>query len=141
MAEEKPLASTKVKAVLLLHGLLVFYSLCSICAKLAAGQEFMSLGFILFYGGMIGVLGVYAIGWQQVIKRLPLTFAYANRAVTVVWGIVWGVLFFGESITVLKLVGAALVLVGVALYATSDTQEEEPQGGDAAPAASEVGEA
>ena len=129
MSEDSPLKSGRVKAVLALHALLVFYSLCSICAKLAAGQEFMSLGFIMFYGGMIAVLGVYALGWQQIIKRLPLTFAYANRAVTVVWGIVWGVLFFGEALTPLKIIGAVIVLIGVVLFATSDDEDDA----DAAP--------
>ncbi|EHF01586.1 MULTISPECIES: EamA family transporter [Olsenella] len=115
---------------LLLHLLLVLYSLCSIFGKLAAGQEFMSLGFVLYYGGMILVLGLYALGWQQVIKRLPLTTAYANRAVTVVWGIVWGVLLFGERLSPQKVVGALVVLVGVALFATSPDGEGE-QGGEA----------
>ncbi|KXB62392.1 MULTISPECIES: EamA family transporter [Olsenella] len=115
---------------LLLHLLLVLYSLCSIFGKLAAGQEFMSLGFVLYYGGMILVLGLYALGWQQVIKRLPLTTAYANRAITVVWGIVWGVLLFGERLSPQKVVGALVVLVGVALFATSPDGEGE-QGGEA----------
>ncbi|MDO4183604.1 MAG: transporter, partial [Coriobacteriia bacterium] len=123
----KPNISGKAKAVLLLHALLVFYSLSGICAKLAAGYDFLSVGFVGLYGGMIVVLGIYAIGWQQVIKRLPLTFAYANRAVTVVWGIVWGVVFFGEAITPLKAIGALMVLAGVVLYATSDTGEQGEQ--------------
>ena len=124
MSDKTPKLSGKVKAVLLLHALLVFYSLSSICAKLAAGYDFMSLGFILCYGGMIAVLGVYAVGWQQVIKRLPLTFAYANKAVTVAWGIIWGVVFFGEAVTPLKAIGAVIVLIGVALFASADAKEQ-----------------
>ena len=112
-------SKTETKALIGLHVLLMVYSLSSICGKLASGYSFLSLGFIVCYGGMIGLLGVYALGWQQVIKRLPLTFAYANRAVTVVWGIVWGALFFSEPITAGKLVGALIVLAGVVLYATS----------------------
>lgn len=105
--------------LLLLHLLLVLYSLCSIFGKLAAGHEFLSLGFVLYYGGMVVVLALYALGWQQVIKRLPLTTAYANRAVTIVWGIVWGALIFGEQLSPQKLLGALVVLGGVALFATS----------------------
>lgn len=74
---------------------------------------------------MIALLGIYALGWQQIIKRLPLTFAYANRAVTVVWGIVWGALFFNEPVTPLKMLGAGIVLVGVVLYATSGVHDED----------------
>ncbi|MCI7730153.1 transporter [Enorma burkinafasonensis] len=117
------------KAILGLHGMLVLYSLSSICGKLASGFPFLSAGFIVCYGGMIALLGIYALGWQQVIKRLPLTFAYANRAVTVVWGIVWGALFFSEPVTAGKLAGALIVLAGVVLYATSgdDAQDGSAQ--------------
>lgn len=110
-------SSSQNKTLVMLHTLLVLFSTSGIFSKLAAGYPFLSLGFILCYGGMVCVLGVYAIGWQQVIKRVPLTTAYANRAVTVVWGIVWGALLFGESVTWQKVLGALVVLAGVALYA------------------------
>ena len=117
------MSASRGKTLLALHALLALYSLCSICGKLAAGFEFMSPGFVLCYGGMIGVLGVYAIGWQQVIKRMPLTSAYANKAVTIVWGIVWGVLLFHEAVTPAKLMGAAVVLAGVVLFSIADGEE------------------
>ena len=117
------MVASRGKTLLALHALLALYSLCSICGKLAAGFEFMSPGFVLCYGGMIGVLGVYAIGWQQVIKRMPLTSAYANKAVTIVWGIVWGVLLFREAVTPAKLLGAAVVLAGVVLFSVADGEE------------------
>ena len=69
------------------------------------------------------ILAVYALGWQQIIKRLPLTTAFANKAVTVVWGIVCGALFFGEAITPGKLAGAALIIGGVVLFVKADGEE------------------
>ena len=87
------------KWFLLLHLILGVYASSSVCSKLAAQQPFLSVGFILLYGGMLAALVVYAFGWQQVIKHLPLTTAYANKAITVVWGILLGFLLFGESIT------------------------------------------
>lgn len=112
---------------LLLHLLLVIYSLNGICSKLASQHPIMSPQFILFYGCGIMFLGIYAIGWQQVIKRLPLTTAYANRAVTVAWGIVWGILIFHEPFNLAKTVGALVVLVGVALYAWADGRAQEQE--------------
>lgn len=47
---------------------------------------------------------------------MPLNAAFANRAVTVLWGIVWGIIFFGETITAGKIIGAVLVIVGVISY-------------------------
>lgn len=114
-----------------LHLLLAVFSLSGIMSKLASGFPFMSLEFIACYGGMIAILGVYAIGWQQVIKRIPLTTAYANRAITIVWGIVWGFLFFGEDISVFKIVGAGIVLAGVLVFALAGSEEAENADGGA----------
>lgn len=119
------------RALVALHVMLAVYSLSSVCAKLAAGFDFMSLGFIACYGGMIALLGFYAIGWQQVIKRLPLTYAYANKAVTVLWGIVWGVILFQEQVSPLKILGALIVLVGVVLFSLVERDEASKKDGDA----------
>ena len=115
------------RALIGLHLLLAVYSLSDVCSKTAAGAPFMSFRFLFFYGCVLGLLGVYAIGWQQVIRRLPLTVAFANRAVTVVWGIVWGVLFFREQGSPLRLGGAALIMAGVVLFARADGRQAEEE--------------
>ena len=102
--------------IIWLHILLFIYSLTGICSKTAAALPWGSPIFIMFYGGMLLALVVYSIGWQQIIKYLPLTFAYANRAVTVVWGLIWGVLIFDETLNAGKLVGAGLVVAGVIVF-------------------------
>lgn len=125
---------SEAKALVALHVLLAVYSLSSVCAKLASGFEFMSFGFIGCYAGMIALLGAYAVGWQQIIKRLPLTYAYANKAVTVLWGIVWGVLLFHEQVSAPKLLGAAVVLAGVVLFSLAekyDAGSDAPASGEA----------
>ena len=108
------------KAYVALHALLMLYSCSGILSKLAARTEFLSMGFIMCYGAMIAILGVYGICWQQIIKRMPLTTAYANRAVTVVWGVVWGLLVFHEGVSIVQLCGCALVVAGVALFALAE---------------------
>ena len=120
--------TNRAKVLIVLHALLLLFSTSGIFSKLASGYPFMSAGFIICYGGMVCVLGVYAIGWQQIIKRLPLTTAYANRAVTVVWGIVWGTVLFGEPVTWQKVLGAVVVLFGVALYALAGDDENASNG-------------
>ncbi|MDD3138296.1 MAG: transporter [Lachnospiraceae bacterium] len=103
-----------------LHILLIIYSLTGIFSKLAGKEKFLSFQFCLYYGIVIFFLGIYAIGWQQILKYLPLTTAFANKAAIVVWGIIWGVLFFDEQISVGKLIGAVIVIVGVISYALAD---------------------
>ena len=107
---------------LLLHLLLAVYSCSGILSKLAAGQAFLSPGFILCYGGTIAILAIYALGWQQIIKRMPLTSAYANRAVSVVWGVIWGIIIFHEKVSPLQVTGCVLVIIGVALFARADAE-------------------
>lgn len=105
-----------------LHLLLMAYSMSGIFSKLAAGQPFLSFRFCLYYGAVIALLGFYAIGWQQIIKRIPLTLAFANKAVTTVWGLVWGLLFFQEQVTAGKLAGIALIVAGVVVFSTADKE-------------------
>lgn len=110
---------------LLLHGLMLLFSFSPVFSKLAAQSEFFSLTFFVYYGLVLLLLGVYALAWQQVIKRMPLTTAYANKAITVVWGMIWGRIFFAEAITLQKLIGAAVIIAGVVLYAYAGQGENE----------------
>lgn len=116
--------SGRARWFLLLHAALLVYSCSGIFSKSAAGQRFMSLPFILFYGGMILVLGIYAVLWQQVLKHLPVTFAYTNKAVTVVWGMLIGMAVFQERISGKQLLGAAVLIVGCILYTLADRDEQ-----------------
>ena len=107
----------------LLHVLLMIYALGSVCSKYAAEQSIGSVPFTLLYGGVIVTLGIYAVGWQQIIKHLPLTTAYANKAVTVVWGVFFGVIFFQEQITLRQMFGVIITVAGVVLYIFADKGE------------------
>lgn len=110
------------RLIILLNIMLMIYSLSGVCSKLASGETFLSGRFCLFYGCIILLLGFYAIGWQQIIKRMPLTLAYSNRAVTIVWGMIWGFVFFGEKITIGKAIGAMFVIFGVIMYSAADKE-------------------
>jgi drug/metabolite transporter (DMT)-like permease len=110
---------------IVLHIMLMIYSMSGICSKMASKQRFLSPKFILFYGLVIVLLGFYAIAWQQIIKRLPLTTAYANRAVTVIWGAVWGLLIFHENISPVKVIGILLVFTGVIMYVLCDNEDDQ----------------
>ena len=110
---------------LFLHIALFIYSTSGLFSKMASKQAFLSPKFILFYGGMLVVMVVYAVLWQQVIKHLPLTTAYANKAVTIVWGIILGVLVFREQVSVRQVIAAVIIVFGAVLYALADREVEE----------------
>lgn len=111
---------SSTKTLVALHLLLMVYSVSNVFSKLAASEPFMSLPFLGYYAAILAILAVYAVGWQQVIKRMPLTTAYANKAVTIVWGIVFGMVLFGETVTPLMILGALVIVVGIVLYAIED---------------------
>lgn len=98
---------------------LLFSSLSGVCSKKAALQtEFV--GFALWYLAVLVIMAVYAMIWQQILKKLPLTVAYANKPVSLIWGIVWGKVIFGEKITLHMIVGGLIIFAGIYLVVTAD---------------------
>ena len=117
----------KMIVLIILHLLLAVYSISGILSKMAAKTDFLGIDFCLYYCGILILLGVYAIVWQQIIKELPLTVAFANRAVTVIWGVIWGALFFSETITIGQLFGILLIIVGIILYSIEIGEKKKCQ--------------
>lgn len=107
-----------LKDILALQAVFIVYSISSIVAKLASAQlstlqsvftvKFMILGIL-----EVGILGFYALLWQQVIKKWELSVAYANKAMTLLWGLLWGLLIFHEQITGPKVLGILVVFLGI----------------------------
>ena len=109
-----------IKTILALQAVVSLYTLSSVAAKSASGQPAFSLGFLAFYGVEILILGIYALAWQQIIKRCPLSVAYANRAMAILWSLIWAVVFFKESITWKNAIGVAIVFAGTMLVNGND---------------------
>lgn len=119
-APSEGLKRAKLQTYLMLHGILFLYSLGAVCSKIASSFPFLSLGYIAWYCGLLCVLVVYAFVWQQVLRRLPLITAFANKGITIIWGLLWGAVFFGETISLTMLLGAALVFIGILLVVSSN---------------------
>ncbi len=115
---------TNGKDLLMLHAILLIYSLGQIASKTAArvseADGIWNLPFIFYMGLVFLSLGIYAILWQQVIKRMPLTTAYSNKAVTIVWGMLWGAIFFNEVITIFNIIGGLIIFAGVYLVVSDN---------------------
>ena len=109
----------KFLVYVVLHASFFVSSLSGLCAKMAGLQTSKQL-FMAWYAADLLIMGVYALVWQQVLKRLPLTTAYANKPVGLIWGMLWGSLVFHEKITIKMLVGAAVIFFGIYLVVTSD---------------------
>lgn len=109
-----------IKQMIFLQAIVVIYTLSSVVLKKAADTVFLSLPFIGLYALEIGILGIYAICWQQVIKKVELSIAYANRAVALLWSMVWAVVFFEERITIPNLIGVMIVIAGTIMVNSDD---------------------
>ncbi len=114
------LKQDKVKVYIGLHILFFIYSLGAVCSKFAGQSDFMSLKFLFFYGLVLVDLVIYAILWQQILRKLSLVTAYANKAVTVIWGVIWGLIIFQETITIWKIIGAVIIITGIYMVVVED---------------------
>ncbi len=110
---------------LLMHAGFLIYSFYTVLGKIAAKYDFLSLQFCIFYCILILILFIYAIVWQQVLKVIPLSFATANKASTIVWGMFWSFLFFQEDITLKKIVGAVIIITGIILLSSATNTEDQ----------------
>ncbi|MGN0305416.1 MAG: EamA family transporter [Lachnospiraceae bacterium] len=114
------------KRLILLQAVVILYTLSSVMAKFASGEE--ALEKIVFFFGMdLFFLGLYALFWQQLIKALPLSVAYANRAMALLWSALWARLIFDEKIGVKQIAGIVLVIIGI-LIINGDKKESEREG-------------
>ena len=74
---------------------------------------------------MIFIMAIYAVGWQQILKRLPLSTAFANKAATLVWSVVFGVLFFQEQLKLNQIVGCIVAVTGVVIFMLPGKEEKK----------------
>ena len=114
-----------IKNILILQAVVLVYTFGSVVAKYASGAELFSFSFFLFYGAEIAILGIYAILWQQMIKRFDLSVAYANRAMAILWSALWAIILFGESLGIKQILGILLVVIGTVIVNADQNKENE----------------
>ena len=110
------------KLILLLQLAILLFAGCTLLMKVAAQYDVFSWNWILLFGTGILVLASYALVWQQFLKRLPLVTVYANRATVMFWSMIFGALFFHETIRWNMIVGVAVIFFGIYLVVTSDAE-------------------
>ena len=110
----------KWKDYAFLHISILIYSVTIVLSKVASDFAFMSFGYIMCYGGMVAILGIYAILWQQVIKRFEPSVAYSHKSVTVIWALIISGFLFGENITLGNVIGTILIVAGVVMVSQDE---------------------
>lgn len=112
-----------LRQLILLQLIVIVYTCSSIMAKFAAMQETL-MGLCFFFALDILFLGIYAIFWQQIIKKMDLSVAYMNRSTALFWSALWAGVFFHEEITVKQLVAVGLVIAGTVLVNKKGESDE-----------------
>lgn len=102
-----------IKSIALLEIAFFIYALSSLFSKAALYNNPTILHIILFYGLSLMMLGIYAIIWQQVLKRMELTVAFSNKGITIIWGLIFGTIFFKEKVTIGMIIGSMIVIAGI----------------------------
>jgi drug/metabolite transporter (DMT)-like permease len=77
----------------------------------------MSWGYVWAFIGAVMMMGVYAVLWQQVLKRIELSMAYMFKGTSIVFVMLLAYVLFGEQITWNNVLGAIIIIVGIVLFA------------------------
>jgi drug/metabolite transporter (DMT)-like permease len=101
----------------------LIFSFAGVMAKMAALSGFFSVGFFLFAGAQVVILGVYAIIWQQVLKKFSIVTAMSFRGVVVILSLVWAAVFFGENITLFNVIGSLVIVAGIYIVAGGEARQ------------------
>lgn len=100
-----------------LIGINVLYACVTLFTKYAAQHEFLSWSYCIGLCGAIGVMGVYAVCWQQILKRIELSTAYMFKGTSLVFIMLFAFALFGEAITIMNVIGAIVIVIGITLFA------------------------
>ena len=102
----------------------LLYAIVLILNRMASIYAPLSLGYILLLSISVIVLAIYAISWQQIIKRMPISDAYMFKGTSIVFVLLLSSLIFGEIITWQTVVGSIIIIFGSALFAKADKEVE-----------------
>lgn len=108
-------AKNSVREYAILHGSFLVYSVTALLSKLAGSKPLFSADFFLFAVLVFASLVVYAFIWQKALKSFSLIRAYSNKAVVIVWNLLWASVLLGERITLENLIGSAIIMVGIVM--------------------------
>ena len=102
-----------------LIGVNLIYACTYICTKMASRQDILSWSYLVWIAGAICVMGVYAVLWQQLIMRMSLSTAYMFKGTSLIFVLLISALLFGEAITINNVIGSAIIISGIVLFAKS----------------------
>lgn len=102
----------------------LLYAIVLILNRMASTYVPLSLGYILLLSISVIVLAIYALSWQQIIKKMPISDAYMFKGTSIVFVLLLSAWLFEEIITWQNIVGSIIIILGIALFAKAEKEVE-----------------
>ena len=104
--------SNIIKTSLLISAL-ILSSLADVLGKVASKYDFKSVQFYIYLFLDLVSIGVFAVLWQMILKRMPLSQSYLFKSLTIVFTLFLAWLIFDETIYFNNIIGSGLIIIGV----------------------------
>mgnify|MGYP003452413695 FL=1 len=95
----------------------LFYAGISVIMKYTGLQQPLTIEWCVGFVLLVVTLGVYAIAWQQILKRIELGVAYMFKGLSLFFIMLLLALCYGEPITPMKLLSTGIIVMGIVVYA------------------------
>lgn len=93
----------------------LLYSFITIVMKETSSYPQMSVRWVVGYAGVLFLFFIYALLWQQVLKKVTLVTAYAFKGTCIIFTLLFSMMIFGEVITVNNVIGSLAIIAGIIL--------------------------
>lgn len=124
--------STKRFYILGFGALMLFDTLTQVSFKLAsthAGEFALTLEWLLqvfhniwIFGAIIGYVGAF-LTWMTLLKHAPVGPAFAASHLEVVTVLIISVLYFGEHLSTMQILGALCIVAGIICLSRSEAEQ------------------
>lgn len=75
------------------------------------------------YGAVLGYLGSF-VSWMTLLKHAPVGPAFAASHLEIVLVLIISAFYFGDRLTVMQVVGAMLIVIGIVCLSLSESKQE-----------------
>ena len=120
IAKTIPFIDKRVIDYIFLQTNFIIFSFSAVFLKKASSFKFYSKDFNRF--AILGMLTmiIYALLWQQVLKRFSLIVAFSHKVFIYFWILLWSVIFFNEKVNLFNIVGLLIISIGVITVSKND---------------------
>ena len=102
----------------------ILYSFIGVMGKMSSMRGF-GIEFLILVGLQLFFLAIYALMWQQILKKFSLVTAMACKGVVVILNLAWAVIIVNENISLSNLVGSTIIVLGIIIISTEEGRDDQ----------------